>query len=145
VRYDIGQQHAGSISNVGRDQYNSHVQHIVEQRESFLRSVAATKTRARWLVWTGFLLVVAGFAMFAASVLGFLKQISGSIQSGDTTPPSNPFGAQIAGIPSGLLGWALGAVGSFVLIVGIVLHVVAAARRKRVDREYPVPSGWRAQ
>jgi hypothetical protein len=33
-------------------------------------------------------------------------------------------------------------VGILVLIIGIVLHIVAAARRKRVDRDYPMPAAW---
>jgi hypothetical protein len=41
VRYEIDQQHGGVISNVGRDQYNAYV----GQRASFMRDVAATKSR----------------------------------------------------------------------------------------------------
>jgi hypothetical protein len=38
----------------------------------------------------------------------------------------------------------LAAGGGFVLIVGIVLHIVATSRRKRVDQNYPDPrSMWR--
>lgn len=139
VRYDIDQQHAGVISNVARDQYNSYVQHITQQRESFLREVAATKTKARWLVWIGLLCFIAGFALFAAPILGFIGQISDAVESGDTSPPEDPFGPDIAGVPSALVGWALAAVGTLLLMVGIVLHVVAASRRKRVDRELTVP------
>jgi hypothetical protein len=143
VRYDIEQQHAAAINNVAGNQHNSYVQHIVEQREDFLRAVAATKTRARWLVWIGFLLFVVGFGMFAAGAIGFINQVSSDLQS-DNPPPAltDPFGAKIGGIPSGLLGWALGALGGVVLLVGIVLHIVAAARRKRVDRDYPMPGPW---
>jgi uncharacterized membrane protein len=142
VRYDIDQQVAGAINNVGGDQHNSYVQHIVQQRDDFLRAVAATKTKARWLVWIGFLFFVVGFALFASGAIGFLNQISSDIQSDNPTPPTDPFGAKIGGIPSGLLGWALSAVGILVLIIGIVLHIVAAARRKRVDRDYPMPAAW---
>jgi uncharacterized membrane protein len=134
-RFSIGQQHAEVISNVGRDQYNSYVQ----QRDNFLREIAATRTKARWLIWTGFLLFVVGFTLFAAADIGFLKQVSTEIQTSSTAPPVSPFGRDIAGIPSGLLGWALGALGMLLVIVGIVLHVVATSRRKRVERELPVP------
>src|SRR5450755_2586544 len=77
-RFSVGSQHADVISNVGRDQYNSYVQ----QRDNFLREVAATRTKARWLVWTGFLAFVVGFGMFAAADLGFFKQVSSDIQTG---------------------------------------------------------------
>jgi FHA domain len=137
-RFSIGHQHAEIISNVGRDQYNSYV----PPRDNFPREIAATRTKARWLVWTGFLAFVVGFALFAAGDLGFLKQVSSDIQTGSTDPPVSPFGRHIAGIPSGLLGWALAALGMMLVIVGIVLHVVAASRRKRVERELPVPPPW---
>ena len=69
----IDEQRAGVINNVDRDQYISHVQYVNQQRENFLREVAATKTKARWLAWTGFLMFVAGFGIFAAADLSFIK------------------------------------------------------------------------
>jgi hypothetical protein len=142
VRYDIGRQEAQVISNVGRDQYNAHVQQVIERRDSFMRDIAATKTKARWLVWLGLLLFVVGFAMFAAADLNFLKQVSSAFGSNSPPPSTTPFGRPILGIPSGLLGWAIGAVGSLMLIIGIVLHIVATSRRRRVEREYPLPMPW---
>jgi hypothetical protein len=143
VRYDIGQQHGQVISNVGRDQYNAHVQQVIQQRDSFLREVAATRTKARWLVWLGLLLFVAGFALFAAADLNFLKQIASDFQSNGTSPPpTDPFGRPIFGVPSGLLGWAIGAIGALMLVIGIVLHIVATSRRRRVERNYPLPVPW---
>lgn len=139
ARYDIDKQIGGSISNVARDQYLSYVQQVTQQRQSFLREVAATRTKARWLVWTGFALSVVGFGLFAAGVLGFIAQASDGIETGDISPPVDPFGRDIAGIPSGLLGWALAALGGLLLLVGIVLHIVATSRRRRVDRELPAP------
>jgi FHA domain len=145
ARYDIGQQHGQAISNVGRDQYNAHVQQVIQQRDSFLREVAATRTKARWLVWLGLLLFIAGFALFAAADLNFIKQIANDIQSsGAPPPPSNPLGRPIFGVPSGLVGWAMGAIGGLMLIIGIVLHIVATSRRRRVEREYPLPMPWPA-
>lgn len=142
VQYAIDQQHAQMINNVGRDQYNALVQQVIQQRNSFMREIASTKTKARWLVWLGLLLVVAGFALFAAADLNLLKQISSDFGSNNTAPPTDPFGRPIFGLPSGLLGWALGAVGSLMLIIGIVLHVVATSRRKQVELRYPMPMPW---
>jgi hypothetical protein len=137
ARFDIDGQHAGrDINNVARDQYIAYVQ----RRDSFLRDVAATRTRARWLVVGGLVLVAVGFAMFAAGVLAFIVDVGGSVSSTDPTPPDSPFGRDIFGVPSGLLGWAMAAVGSFLLVVGLVLHVVATSRRKRVERDFPMPS-----
>lgn len=142
VRYDIGSQQADVISNVGRDQYNAHVQQVIQQRDSFMREIASTKTKARWLVWLGLLLFVVGFALFAAADLNFLKQVSNGFGSNNVAPPTDPFGRPILGIPSGLFGWALAAVGSLMLIIGIVLHIVATSRRRRVERDYPLPMPW---
>jgi pSer/pThr/pTyr-binding forkhead associated (FHA) protein len=140
VRYEIGHQEAQEISNVGRDQYNAHVQQVIQRRDSFMREIAGTKTKARWLVWLGLLLFVVGFAMFAAADLNFIKQISNDLQSNGTPPPpTNPFGHPLLGIPSGLLGWAIAAIGALMLIIGIALHIVATSRRRRVEREYPLP------
>jgi pSer/pThr/pTyr-binding forkhead associated (FHA) protein len=142
VRYEIGQQEAQVISNVGRDQYNAQVQQVIQRRDSFMREIAGTRTKARWLVWLGLLLFIAGFAMFAAADLNFLKQIASDVQSNSTAPPSDPFGRPIFGIPSGLLGWAIAATGALMLVIGIVLHIVATSRRRRVERDYPMPMPW---
>lgn len=140
AHYDVRDQHGHVINNVGRDQYNAYIR----QRDSFLRDIAATKTKARWLVWLGLLMYVAGFALFAAGVLGFISQGVDAIESGNLGAPADPFGQSVAGIPSGLLGWALAAAGTVLLVIGIILHVVATSRRRRVEREWPLqPPSWR--
>ncbi|MFI5501425.1 FHA domain-containing protein [Nocardia asteroides] len=45
VTFDVDRQSGHQINNIGRDQFNSYV----EQRESFLRAVAASRTKARWV------------------------------------------------------------------------------------------------
>jgi pSer/pThr/pTyr-binding forkhead associated (FHA) protein len=142
VRYEIGSQQADVISNVGRDQYNAHVQQVIQRRDSFMREIASTKTKARWLVWLGLLLFVAGFALFAAGDLNLLKQISSAFGSNNPPPLTDPFGRPIFGIPSALFGWAMAAVGSLMLVIGIVLHIVATSRRRRVEHDYPLPMPW---
>jgi pSer/pThr/pTyr-binding forkhead associated (FHA) protein len=139
VHYSIGQQDAQVISNVGRDQYNAQVQQVIQQRDSFLRDVAATKTKARWLVWLGLLLFLVGFALFGAADLDFIRQVSSDIQTGNTAPPSNILGHPIAGVPSGLIGAGLAFIGLIMLLIGILLHIVATSRRRRVERELPLP------
>jgi len=139
----IDEQRAGVINNVDRDQYISHVQYVNQQRENFLREVAATKTKARWLAWMGFLMFVVGFGIFAAADLSFIKGISDAIQNGGEPPPGiSPFGREIGGVPFGLAGWALAALGMILLVVGIVLHIVATSRRRRAYREFPVLPPW---
>jgi hypothetical protein len=133
ARYDVGSQSADMINNVGRDQF------LIQQRENFLREIAATRTKARYLIGLGFLLFLVGFALFAGGILSFLSQIPqlGNLDTSSDMP--TPFGREVFGVPSGLLGWAIAAAGMFMLVVGIVLHVIATSRRKRVDREFPNP------
>ncbi|MBA3528171.1 MAG: hypothetical protein H0T91_02440 [Propionibacteriaceae bacterium] len=139
IRYEVGQQHAGAINNVAGNQSISYTQ-IKQQRENFLREIAATRTKARWLVWSGFLCFVLGFALFASSVLGFLSEIFDAMGSGSTDVPDfDALGRQVAGVPVFALGWGTAAVGMLLLVVGVVLHVIATSRRKRVDREFVLP------
>ncbi len=108
----ITMQRAAVINHAGR-QYNSHAQHADQQRENVLREAAATKTKAQWLAWAGFLMVVMGFGIFAAA---------------------SRFGREVAGVPVGMAGWALAALGAIPLIAGIALHVMASARRRHTYR-----------
>jgi len=131
VRYDIGQQHGGVISNIGGNQYNAYVQ----QRESFLREIAGTKTKARVLAWLGFTFLVSGVIVYGATILRFIKRI------GADTNPQDPqlLGPDVAGIPLGVIGLAVALIGMVLLIVGLVLHVSASAKRRRADRDMPMP------
>jgi FHA domain len=139
----IDEQRAEVINNVDRDQYIAHVQYVNQQRENFLREVAATKTKARWLAWTGFLMFVVGFGIFAAADLSFIKGISDAIQNGGEPPQTtSPFGREIGGVPFGLVGWAMAALGAVLLIVGIVLHIVATSRRRRAYHDFPMLPPW---
>src|SRR6266700_1115203 len=131
ARYDIGQQHGGVISNIGGNQYNAYVQ----QRESFLREIAGTKTKARVLAWLGFTFLVSGVIVYGATILRFIKQI------GPNTDTQDPqlLGPDVAGIPTGVIGLAVALIGMVLLIVGLVLHVSASAKRRRADRDMPMP------
>jgi hypothetical protein len=143
ARFDVGHQNGGTIHNVGGDQYH-HYQYL-QQRDSLLREVAAARTRGRWLVTFGVVVFLVGFAVFAAGVLGFMADVADAVTSGNPSSPSTtPFGEPIFGIPSGLIGWACGVIGAVMVVLGIVFHVVATARRRRVDREMPpIPPSYR--
>jgi hypothetical protein len=140
ARYEIRDQY-GRVINNAEQQYNTYlqqVQHVHQARESFLRDVAATRTKARVLVWLGFLVSVAGFAVYAGVIFSFLQRIP--TFGPDTAPEDVDFlGPEVGGVPVGVLAFAAAGLGSVMIVVGIVLHVVASARRRRVDRELPVP------
>jgi hypothetical protein len=131
ARFDISRQHGEAIINVGGNYYQ-------QQRDGLLREIAATRTRGRRLVGFGAVVFLAGFGVFAAGVLGFISQVASDISSGNPRPPSSPFGPLVFGIPSGLLGWVLAMIGLVLIVLGIVQHVVATARRRRVDRAMPL-------
>jgi hypothetical protein len=135
VEYNIDGQHADVISNIGRDQY------VQMERESFLREIAATRSRARTMIWIGFILTICGFVGWASVVLSFI----GGVESA-TGPNDVPalLGPTVAGVPAGVFALGAALTGMVLLIVGIVLHVVAAARRRGLERQLPlagVPSG----
>jgi len=120
---------AAIASDVERDR---HVQHVRQQRETSLRGIAARRRRARRLVRTGLVSFVTGAAVFAA-VLGYVGHVGGAAGMGAQLGGATPPGAAVAG----LIGWAMGALGLALIIAGIVLHSTAAARRRRVDQDYP--------
>lgn len=138
VHFTAGDQYAHQLNMVGGDQYNAYTHAIVAQRESFMREVAATRTRARRLVWFGVVLLVAGFAAFIVPLLRFLSQAGDASSSQQfNTSSDSPF--SINGFPIGLIGWAVAAVGVFMIVIGIILHVAATARRRRVEQTLPLP------
>lgn len=134
-RYDIESQHGGNISNVAGNQY---VQHVRRERESFLREIAATKTKARWLIWAGAFVAIVGLILFGGSIIQFLDYIFGTARNRTPTDPITPIPDYIMS-PIAFVGFAMWAVGIILMIIGIILHVVATSRRKRVDRELPMP------
>jgi hypothetical protein len=135
----VRDQSAGTINNVEGVQ-NNYVHQVLQQRQSFLREVAATRTRARVFIWLGVAMVVAGMAA-AFSVVGgsfsFLSDALGS--NGEVQPPTDFFGKDVGGVPLIVVAGALNTFGVLMIVIGIVLHVVATARRKDVDRRLPDP------
>jgi hypothetical protein len=116
ARIDVNRQHADMIVN-----------QMVRERESFARDIAATKTKARILVWVGFLMGVFGATAFMVMVLKAMNEASAA-----NVPDSAGSALSIGGFPIGIVGFGVGVVGQFVLIAGIVLHIVAASRRRQL-------------
>jgi hypothetical protein len=133
VRYHLGDQHAGVVSNVGHDQYNAYVM----QRQSFLAEVAAAKTKASVLAWLGFALFVAGAATWGAVVVRFIKTIP---ETGTDTGTEDIhfLGPEVLGVPLGVIALGTAGLGATLLIIGIVRHITASSRRRRLEREMPL-------
>jgi hypothetical protein len=139
AQYDIRDQYGRIINNAEQQYYYQHVQYVQQARESFLREVAATRTKARVLVWLGLLISVAGFAVYAGVILRFIQRVP--TFGPDTSPDDiELLGPMVLGVPIGIIAFAAAGIGSIMIVVGIVLHVVASARRRRVDRDLPIPA-----
>jgi len=149
TQFHVGRQQSGSFNNVGGDQYNSYINHIQAQRESFFREVAAARTRARRLIVVGLVLFLIGIGLylwvFGQTAGRFNDIFSDTSAGGDPStaePPDfgNFFGPNIGGIPLAVLAIAVNSLGGILMVVGLVLHIVAAARQKSFDeRTRPVP------
>jgi hypothetical protein len=116
ARIDVNRQHADMIVN-----------QMVHERESFARDIAATKTKARILVWVGFLMSAFGGTAFMVTLLKVMNDASAA-----NVPDSAGSALSIGGVPVGIIGLGVGVVGQFVLIAGIILHIVAASRRRQL-------------
>ena len=136
--YTIADQRAGMINNVGRDQHNSYVTHVLQQRESFLREVAAAKSKARLLIWLGALLVVLGFGGWIYVTLRFIVRIP-LLGASDGVGDIGLLGPDVGGVPFGVYALGTAVFGAVLVIIGIVRHVTAAARRRQVDQQLPLP------
>jgi hypothetical protein len=132
---EIDDQYAGSINNVEGVQ-NNYLQQVLLERQSFLREVAATRTRARFFVWLGVVVMVTGIVTMLV-VFGDL--FSGIDDFPGPGAPENPFGRELGGVPIVLIGGGAEILGLLMIVIGIVLHVVATARRRDVDRRLPDP------
>ncbi|TCM50491.1 FHA domain-containing protein [Kribbella sp. VKM Ac-2568] len=132
VRYDIRDQWADELDNAGRDQYDLS-QYVIEVRESFFREIAAARTKARRLVWTGLALFAIGLGIAYAGGYSFFELIVDAPL--DPSAPSTDF----IGSLTAAVGGVTNAVGLLLMIIGTVLHVVATSRRRLVDRELPPP------
>ena len=140
ARFDVQRQEAGTINNVGRDQYLSYVAHVQQQRRLLRAGHRGHQDqRAAWLAWIGLAIYVVGFLVYAQVILRFMALVWDSMAG--KGPPDF---SSLNGGPGGVAGLAIGflavIVGTVMLIVGIVLHVVAAARRRRMDQQLPLPS-----
>ena len=129
ARFDVGQQHGANINNVGGHQY------IDQRQESFLRQIAAARTRARKLILLGLALFAGGFAVFAWGILRIMGRIGEPISDDPNKwpTPQDMWGQSINGIPVFLFGWAAALVGVLLMVIGLVMHIVAASRRRSYE------------
>lgn len=141
ARFDVDRQTGGMINNVGRDQHLAYL-HVQQQRESFAREVARTRTKARWLIWLGVLVSIGGMVLYGKVFLGIVELFTGWSRNGASESPDMSQFFERMG--DAVVGIGIGALGMVLLVLGVVFHVVATSRRRRVERDYPLPPGWTA-
>jgi hypothetical protein len=149
TQFNVGRQQSGSFNNVGGDQYNQYINHIQAQRESFFREVAAARTRARRLIVVGLVLFLAGIGLYLwvfGQTAGRFNDIFSDASAGADPSVAGPpdfgnfFGPNVGGMPLAVIAIAVNGLGGILMVVGLVLHIVAAARRKSFDeRTRPAP------
>jgi Inner membrane component of T3SS, cytoplasmic domain len=140
VRDQQGQQ-INNVEGLAYIQHVQNVQHVQQQRESFAREVARTRSKARWFVWLGLVILVLGIVTTTVTGLASVRGIFDAISNQSEPDPSSfdPFGTTVGGVPVLEIGYAATFLGALMIVVGIVLHVVATARRRSVDQRYPMP------
>ena len=163
--FHVGHQEAGQLNNVARDQY---IQNIQAERDSFVREIAAARTRASRLIVVGFVLFLAGIGttlwVMSRTVSGVDDAFSAfpghlpAVPRDPTDRPTDPAlvmptdpGVQpiFDGIQSLLVAEGVLYLGSALMLVGLVLHIIAAARRRSFDgrnrhprQNVPPPPTW---
>jgi FHA domain len=132
VYFNVGQQAANQVNNVGGHQYNNQRYQYIQQRESFLRSVAAARTRSRRLLWLSVLMMIGGTSLYAWGLLGFIRAFEDPLsQQSDF----HLFGDPVGGVPLGLIGFCLAGIGTMLFWVALIMHLTAAARGRKVDSD----------
>ncbi|MFG2071854.1 FHA domain-containing protein [Nonomuraea maritima] len=124
VRFDVGRQAGSQINNVGRDQHN----HYFQQRENFLREIAAARTRARQLIYLSLAMMFGGSLVSTVYVLRFLDYLP---SVGRATKWSDVTGTLLS--PVSLCALAVASVGNVLFWIALIMHIVAAARGRKVD------------
>jgi FHA domain len=139
VDFTTERQSADQLNNVAGNQYNQYLQQVNAARASFVREVAASRTRARRMIWLGLLLFLGGGGTYTWAILRAASEIDGA--TSDTSFGSGLpelFGPKVGGVPIGLIGFAVAFVGLVMMLVGLVLHVVATSRQRRYDTTPPL-------
>lgn len=133
--FTVRDQRAGTLSNVGRDQYNQYVQQVIVERQDALAHVAGMSRTSRALV-------VVGFTLAGAGVLGFIGSIVATMATSLDDPFAGPKFLEVAGVPAFAVAMGVALVGFAVYLVGLVVAMSARKERARVDRDHPLPAGW---
>ncbi|MEV0971873.1 FHA domain-containing protein [Microtetraspora glauca] len=129
VRFDVDRQTGGQINNVGRDQYN----HYFQQRESFLREVAAARTRARHLIYLSLAMQFGGSLFITWKFFHTFDGLPEAVQSLSFQWMKKVWHA-IFGLDT-LIALVVATAGHTLSWSALIMHIVAAARGRKVDTD----------
>jgi hypothetical protein len=129
---NVGDVTADNVHVAGRD-----VNIFRERRDNFLRDIASSRSKATWLLVLGFFVFVGGFATFMVGLYKAAKQGQSDFDSGSTSLGSGDWlGPEVGGVPIVAIGYGLAFVGVVLGIIGLVMHIVAAARKRNFESEW---------
>jgi hypothetical protein len=109
---------------------------LAQRRDELRAESALLRGRAHRLLGCGGLAFVLGLLLFVAAAFGVVNEAG-------QTRASEPLGPAVFGVPCGLLGWGMSAVGMVLLVAGFLRYSAAAERRRQIDRELPWPTARR--
>jgi hypothetical protein len=118
------------------DRERSGTRPAATRREELRAESAVLRGRGRRLLGYGGVAFVLGLLLFAAAAFGVVDDAG---RSG----AGAPLGPAVLGVPCGLLGWGISAVGMVLLVAGFMRSSAAAARQRQIDRELPWPTARR--
>lgn len=133
--FTVRNQRAGTLSNIGHDQYNQYVHQVVIQRQDALAQVTGLTRTSR-------VLVIIGFALAGAGVLGFIGSIVATMATSLDDPFGGPKFVEVLGVPAFAVAMGVALVGFAIYFIGIIVQMSARKQRAQIDRDYPLPPGW---
>jgi hypothetical protein len=109
---------------------------VTVERDKAMRRAARTKRRAGWLMVAGLILLLAGGATYGWILLRYYTKVVPD--TGRHPDTLRLFGDPVNGVPVGKIAFGVAIGGLVLLLVGIIVRIVAARRRRRA-RDLLVP------
>jgi hypothetical protein len=110
-----------------------------QRRDNFLRDIASSRSKATWLLVLGFFMFAGGFATFMVGLFEAAEQAHSDFESGSTSLGSGDWlGPEVGGVPIVAIGYGLAFMGIVLCTIGLVLHIVAAARKRSFESAWAV-------
>ena len=113
---------------------------VMVERDRALHRATRAKRRAGWLMVSGLTLLLAGGATYGWILLRYYTKVDPV--TGEHPHTLRVFGDPVNGVPVGKIAFGVTVGGLALLVVGIILRIVAAGRRRRARRLLVPLSAW---